>query len=485
LISLAGLAKILQRLHIYRIEKLLGCKPPRRLNQSKALFGLDFISEFVSAARSHRVLEHIRNLHEKYDYTFAANVLGDTFFHTSEPENIKALLSTQFADFSLGWKRHRDFSPLLGDGIFTVDGPAWKHSRDMLRPNFTKVQLDGNLSTLEKHFQLLLTQTPPDGCPIDLQQLFLKLTMDVSTEFLFGVSTNSLSIKENDSMDIFCQAFEDAQWGVSLRPRLGALNDYYTNPKFTKACAIVHGYVEDLIECALAEKAVAQRNAKEGSQYCFLQKLSEVVPNQRELRDHALSVLLAGRDTTAGLLSITFFVLARRPDVWKRLQHEVEELQGALPTFEQLKDMTYLQYVLKEVLRLYPTTPLNNRHANKDTTLPVGGGADGRSKVLIRKDQRVTFAVYAMHRRKDLFGADAEEFRPERWQYLRPGWNYLPFNGGPRTCLGQQFAITESSYVIVRLLQEFKNIEPRDPEPFTELLGLTLASKNGCLVSLT
>jgi hypothetical protein len=108
-----------------------------------------------------------------------------------------------------------------------------------------------------------------------------------------------------------------------------------------------------------------------------------------------------------------------------------------------------------------------------------------------------------MHRRKDLFGADADEFRPERWQYLRPGWNYLPFNGGPRTCLGrestltcevvlnannsvtEQFAITESSYVIVRLLQEFKNIEPRDPEPFTELLGLTLASKNGCLVSLT
>jgi cytochrome P450 len=366
LISLAGLVKIRQRLRTSRIEKLLGCKPPRRLNQSKALFGLDFIFDFVSAARSHRALEHLRNLHEKYDYTFAANVLGDTFFHTvralshhktsssvdeavqSEPENIKALLSSQFDDFGLGWKRHRDFSPFLGDGIFTVDGPAWKHSRDMLRPNFTKVQLDGNLSTLEKHFQLLLTQTPPDGSPIDLQQLFFKLTMDVSTEFLFGVSTNSLSLKENGSMDIFCQAFEEAQWGVSLRPRLGALNDYYTDPKFAKACAIVHGFVEDLVERALAEKAVVRRNAKEGSQYCFLQKLSEDVPNPRELRDHALSVLLAGRDTTAGLLSITFFVLARRPDVWKRLQREVEELQGALPTFEQLKDMTYLQYVLKE-----------------------------------------------------------------------------------------------------------------------------------------
>ena len=93
-----------------------------------------------------------------------------------------------------------------------------------------------------------------------------------------------------------------------------------------------------------------------------------------------------------------------------------------------------------------------------------------------------------MHRRKDIYGPDALEFRPERWapeEGLRPGWGYLPFNGGPRICVGQQFALTEASYTIVRLLQEFKGVEDRDGSPFMEQLSLTLASANGVKVAMT
>ena len=92
-----------------------------------------------------------------------------------------------------------------------------------------------------------------------------------------------------------------------------------------------------------------------------------------------------------------------------------------------------------------------------------------------------------MHRRKDIYGPDAEEFRPERWspeEGLRPGWGYLPFNGGPRICVGQQFALTEASYAIVRLLQEFGRIEDRDGTKWEEQLGLTLASGKGVLVAM-
>jgi cytochrome P450 len=92
-----------------------------------------------------------------------------------------------------------------------------------------------------------------------------------------------------------------------------------------------------------------------------------------------------------------------------------------------------------------------------------------------------------MHRRKDIYGPDALEFRPERWapeEGLRPGWGYLPFNGGPRICVGQQFALTEASYTIVRLLQEFKGVEDRDGSPFVEQLSLTLASAGGVKVAM-
>lgn len=95
--------------------------------------------------------------------------------------------------------------------------------------------------------------------------------------------------------------------------------------------------------------------------------------------------------------------------------------------------------------------------------------------------------VYEMHRREDIYGADAHEFRPERWEDggLRPGWGYLPFNGGPRICLGQQYALTEASYVIVRMAQEFQTLESRDPGPWEEQLALTMCSRNGVKVCLT
>ena len=128
--------------------------------------------------------------------------------------------------------------------------------------------------------------------------------------------------------------------------------------------------------------------------------------------------------------------------------------------------------------------PLNGRVAVRDTFLPVGGGPDGKAPVFVAKGQLVTYSVHAMHRRRDVYGADADEFRPERWENLKPGWAYLPFNGGPRICIGQQFALTEAGYTIVRLLQQFKVIENRDALPWEENLTLTLSSLHGTKVSL-
>ncbi|KAJ5594073.1 uncharacterized protein N7459_000281 [Penicillium hispanicum] len=123
--------------------------------------------------------------------------------------------------------------------------------------------------------------------------------------------------------------------------------------------------------------------------------------------------------------------------------------------------------------------------ANKDTHLPVGGGPDGQDPVYVGKGQEVTYSVDTMHRLPEIFGADAKEYRPERWDKLKPGWGYIPFNGGPRICIGQQFALTEAGYTIVRLLQHFEKIESRDEGAFEESLTLTLASFNGTKVAMT
>lgn len=135
-------------------------------------------------------------------------------------------------------------------------------------------------------------------------------------------------------------------------------------------------------------------------------------------------------------------------------------------------------------LRLYPSVPQNIRFANKDTTLPVGGGPDGTAPIFVAKGQIISYNIYSMHRRKDIYGEDADEYKPERWENLRVGWGYLPFNGGPRICVGQQFALTEAGYTLVRLVQEFERVENRDPEPWLENLHLTLGSGNGVHTSL-
>jgi cytochrome P450 len=180
----------------------------------------------------------------------------------------------------------------------------------------------------------------------------------------------------------------------------------------------------------------------------LLQELISQTKDTVTIRSELLNILLAGRDTTASFLSNIWFDLSKRPDIWATLRQELDSTfpNGERPvSFEQLKNMRYLRAVLNESLRLYPVVPSNNRLAMTNTILPLGGGEDGQSPLFVHKGQMVAWDTYAMHRRKDIYGEDADIFKPERWldsddeKGLRPGWGYLPFNGGPRTCIGRTF----------------------------------------------
>jgi cytochrome P450 len=138
-----------------------------------------------------------------------------------------------------------------------------------------------------------------------------------------------------------------------------------------------------------------------------------------------------------------WFEISKRQDVFDRLMEEVNTLEGRQPTYDELKNMKYVRAVLNESQRLYPVVPGNARQAREDTMLPVGGGEDGKSPIFVPKGEWVAWLNYSMHRRKDLYGEDAEEFKPERWidtedhKGLRTSWEYLPFSGGPRICIGR------------------------------------------------
>jgi cytochrome P450 len=145
-------------------------------------------------------------------------------------------------------------------------------------------------------------------------------------------------------------------------------------------------------------------------------------------------------------------------------------------------------------LRLYPPVPLNSREAVKTTILPTGGGPDGNSPILVRKGEVVVFSQYVNSRKSNIYGSDAYDFCPERWEggkLSNIGWAYFPFNGGPRQCLGEDFALMQVSYTIVRLfmvslliaMPEGEKVEPVGTE--RQRLTLVLLSADGCRVKFS
>jgi len=367
----------------------------------------------------------------------------------------------------------------------------------MLRPNFVRSQI-GDVATFERHVAHLISKIPTNGSTIDLADFFFRLTMDSATEFLFGESTDSLT---KDSEEGFAGAFNRSQENIAMRARFGFWVKWFPFlfdlGSMDKDQKFVHDFVDYYVEkgCAKRDQLRAEKQSEKTSdRYIFIDELVSQTNDRTRIRSELLNILLAGRDTTASLLTNVWWILSKRPDLWTKLQAEVASLDGAHPTFEQLKDLKYLRALLNEALRLYPVVPQNSREAQEDTTLPVGGGPDGSSPLFIPKGQVVGWSVYAMHRRTDYYGADAEEFRPERWlddpasgtKGLRPVWEYLPFNGGARICLGQQFALTEASYTTVRLCQAFGAIESRDPtNVWREKINLTCVNLEGAKVALT
>lgn len=397
-------------------------------------------------------------------------------------------------------------------GIFTQDGADWAHSRALLRPQFTRGQVS-HLELLEPHVQDLMRVLPIGSLdwtePVDLSTNFFNLTLDTASDFLFGESvysqrrglhhqTSSEKDGEVENDDSFADAFETAQHHVVRRFKVPYQQWIAADSEFTNACRQAHEYVDRLIQNIFN----AQPNRKESKwdgdkeRYVFLEALHAENEGPIAIRSQALNMLLAGRDTTASLLSWLFYMLARHPPVCRKLREAILTEFGTydLPqpiTFEKLKSCRYLQQCLNETLRLCPPIPVNARVAVRDTMLPHGGGPDRMAPIYINKGEVVVYSVQCMHRRKDLWGDDAEEFKPDRWAHYKHDWyvldggslsplnspkflsrrlkferplksiirKFLPFNGGPRVCLGQQFALVEASYVIVRLLQRFDQLE--------------------------
>ena len=338
-----------------RIIKENGCKPIRNspeLNSwADSIIGWKLFLENAKAYKEHRLLEHLRDRFERNGYTIHTRLLTTHSYLTVEPENLKTMLALKFKDFSLPDRRKSAFLPVLGAGIFTTDGAAWQHSRELLRPNFVRSQV-GDLETFETHVNHLVQAIPRDGSTVDIEDLFFQLTMDSATEFLFGESTNVLVPgSSHEAGQRFADAWNESMEGISTRLRAGALWTWITGSKFRENVRYVHEFLDHYVQRALTYRRnldLEKFNPKGEGRYIFLEELAKATNDPEQIRSELLNILLAGRDTTASLLSNVWFMLAQRPEIWKRLRAEVDQLGGDKPTLGQIKEMKYLRMVLNE-----------------------------------------------------------------------------------------------------------------------------------------
>jgi cytochrome P450 len=198
--------------------------------------------------------------------------------------------------------------PMFGDGIFTQEGQAWKHSRDIIRPQFMHKQYE-NLDVFKEAVDDLMDilQTQKDGSVIDLQPLFFRMTLDVTTAFLFGESVPSLTAPETAGELSFADAFNTAQSYVVKRFRLLDLYWLIGGRTFRKACNDVHHFADQIIDRNLSQDS---RTGENQGKHVFLDAVAKASPDRTAMRGQIINILVAGRDTTACLLSWTLYVMS-------------------------------------------------------------------------------------------------------------------------------------------------------------------------------
>ena len=495
--------KILLHLHRQRQIRRHGCQPPPGVPQIDPFFGLVFVFQVLSSFRKNIRHASLAQKFATHGTTFQSQIYNTTKIFTIAPKNLQSVFSTDFDSWGVAPLRLFFFGPFVGKGIMTTDGPFWAHSRALLRPTFSRQQIS-DLSAYSRHVDNLLAALPKDGSVVDLKLYFEKLALDSSTEFLFGHSTSSLSPDTTLDAKAFLQAYNYGQAGIGKRMQLPQWNFLTRDKRFWRSCKLARAFVEKHVAQALASQSEA--GYQPPKRLVLAHELAAQTKDRTDIVNQLLNVFLPAHDATAVALTNIFFHLSRHPDVYAKLRQEILAMGTHKEwTFERLKACRYLQAVMNETFRLNPSIGQMNRAALRDTILPTGGGPDGASPIFVKKGSVMATSFYALHRLPELWGEDAEVWRPERWLDGGTGvaagaemgvgkrdgksrvghWSFLPFGGGPRICVGMQLALTEAGYAVGRVVEEYSRLECADEVwQFVEEWKLTTVSRNGAKVRL-
>ncbi|OAD02102.1 cytochrome P450 CYP5203 [Mucor lusitanicus CBS 277.49] len=458
----------------------------------------------------------IKNLDRFYDYltehyekmdtlTFRTTFfLVPSLICTADPKNVEHILKNNFEGYIKGSEFDYTMHDLLGEGIFNSDGDRWKSQRKTasqifhvknFRDQFTKVFVDEiNLASRE-----IFDKAVASGEVIDFHDIMLRFSMDSFAELGFGVKLNSL-LERADFADSF-DALQLHSFRKSVIPGIEIYETakhylfYWSKEKSMKQhLATVNTFAKRLIKERHEEEEAAKLSDIKYEKGDLLSRFMRAVSrngqtlDDNELRDTILNFIIAGRDTTAQALSWTFYQLMLFPEIQEKVHAEAEQFiteeVEADPSklYTVIQDMVYSHAVLFEVLRLYPSVPGNQKEAVKDDIWPDG--------TRVYKGEQISWQPYCQGHLTKVWGADAKEFKPERWISKTDGslvrvspFQWSAFNAGPRICLGQNLAILEALVAIALIVKRYKFQQA--PGHKVEILNLvTLSMKDGLKITV-
>ncbi|KAH8799175.1 cytochrome P450 monooxygenase [Xylogone sp. PMI_703] len=477
--------KYIRRQHYLEGKLAKGCGSVKKYKHRDRLFGTDLAIDMRHAIQNHYWLRWQENLFESHQArTVQANFLGTRTIFSTEAENMKAMSTSNWRDFGVNPLRYANgaATPFTGPGVSLSDGDYWEYSRNLIKPYFDRSAFR-DLSRLGEYTDRLLELLPKDNSTFDLQPLMLRWALDNASQLIFGESQNSLI--DPGRTDI-ATAMVKILNGLRVRLQMGQFLFLHRDKEWEKAITLFRRYMKNHIDRTLAQVEQYKKTGKQPvpERTDLMWEVAQQVQEPELLHAQISGVWFPSTDTTSIFISNVFYALARNPSVYAKLREEVL-LYGDVPlTFELLRKMKYLNWVLNETHRIYPNAVEMVRIALVDTTLPIGGGPNEDQPIFIQKGDIVRCNRYILHRDPKFWGEDSEEFRPERWSDIKPLWYFVPFGGGPRICPAHTLVAIEASYVIFNIVKRFKEVQPRDPMPYTPLMNIALSSRHGVKISL-
>ena len=363
----------------------------------------------------------------------------------SHPDDVRQVLVDEASKFNKAPIYRSLLSYFLGNGLLTSDGNFWQRQRKLAQPAFHHKRIQSYAQIMVDYTVRLLDEWQP-GQVRDINRDMMRLTLSVVAKTLFNADIEKDANQIGDALTVLLEVTADR-----IQSPIQVIPEWIPTPSNRKRKQAVRTLDKIVMGIINERRASAEDQGDLLSMLMMATDEDGQGMTDRQLRDEAVTLVLAGHETTANALAWTWYLLSQHPEAESRLHAELAQVLGErLPTTDDLRHLVYTDMVIKESMRLYPPIPSIAREAKED--LMIGGYP-------VPKGMIITISPHVIHRDPRWY-ADPDTFRPERFskenEKLLPKYAYLPFSNGPRVCIGNTFATMEAILILATIAQRYR-----------------------------